>query len=52
MYSIAWLDLSKEPVILSVPDVGERYYTMEMASLDSDKFAYVGTRTTGNRVGH
>lgn len=39
MHSIAWLDLSKEPVILSVPDVGERYYTKEMASLDSDNFA-------------
>jgi hypothetical protein len=51
LYSMAWLDLAKEPLILSVPDEGDRYYTMEMASLDSDNFAYVGTRTTGNRAG-
>jgi hypothetical protein len=52
LYSIAWLDLSKEPVILSVPDVGDRYYTMEIASFDSDNFAYVGMRTTGTKVGN
>ncbi|HEV3263474.1 MAG TPA: DUF1254 domain-containing protein [Gemmataceae bacterium] len=51
LYSIAWLDLSKEPVILSVPDVGDRYYTMEIASFDSDNFAYVGMRTTGTKAG-
>jgi hypothetical protein len=52
LYSIAWLDLSKEPVILSVPDVGDRYYTMEIASFDSDNFAYVGMRTTGTKAGN
>jgi hypothetical protein len=52
LYSMAWLDLTKEPLILSVPDEGDRYYTMEMASLDSDNFSYIGTRTTGNRAGH
>jgi hypothetical protein len=52
LYSIAWLDLSGEPVILSVPDVGGRYYTMEIASFDSDNFAYVGTRTTGTKAGN
>jgi hypothetical protein len=52
LYSIAWLDLSKEPVILSVPDVGDRYYTMEIAGFDSDNFAYVGMRTTGTKAGN
>jgi hypothetical protein len=52
LYSIAWLDLAKEPMILSVPDTGERYRTMQMASLDGDNFAYVGTRTTGGQAGH
>lgn len=47
LYSIAWLDLSKEPIILSHPDMGERYFVFEFASLDSDNFAYVGKRTTG-----
>jgi hypothetical protein len=52
LYSIAWLDLSREPVILSVPDLGDRYYTMEIASFDSDNFAYVGMRTTGTKAGN
>ena len=36
LYSIAWVDVSKQPVILSHPDMGERYFTFELASLDSD----------------
>ena len=51
LYSIAWVDLSREPVILSHPEMGERYFTFELASLDSDNFAYVGKRTTGGRAG-
>lgn len=51
LYSIAWLDLSKEPIILSHPDMGERYFVFEFASLDSDNFAYVGKRTTGGTAG-
>ncbi len=52
LYTIAWLDLAKEPLILSVPETGKRYYTMQMASLDGDNFAYVGMRTTGSHAGN
>jgi hypothetical protein len=51
LYSMAWIDLRREPVILSVPEVGDPYYTMELAGMDSDNFAYVGTRTTGGGAG-
>lgn len=51
LYSIAWVDIGKEPVILSHPDMGDRYFTFEIASLDSDNFAYVGKRTTGGNAG-
>ena len=51
VYSIAWVDLSAEPVILSVPAIPDRYYTFEMSSMDSDNFAYVGTRVTGTQAG-
>lgn len=51
LYSIAWVDVSKEPVILSHPDMGDRYFTFEIASIDSDNFAYVGKRTTGGKAG-
>lgn len=51
LYSMAWLDLAKEPVILHHPDMGDRYFVFELASLDSDNFAYVGKRTTGGKAG-
>jgi len=51
LYSMAWLNLTTEPVILSVPAIS-RYYTMEIASFDSDNFAYVGTRATGTNAGN
>jgi hypothetical protein len=50
LYSIAWVDVATEPVIISHPDMGKRYFTFEIASLDSDNFAYVGTRTTGGKA--
>jgi hypothetical protein len=52
LYSITWLDVSEEPIILSHGDMGDRYFTFEIASMTSDNFAYVGKRTTGSRTGH
>jgi hypothetical protein len=52
LYSVAWVDVRRGPVILSHPDMGDRYFAFELASLDSDNFAYVGTRTTGQRAGY
>jgi len=51
LYSMAWVDVSKEPIILSHPDMGDRYFTFELACIDSDNFAYVGKRTTGEKAG-
>src|SRR5262245_15810024 len=51
LYSTAWLDLRKEPIILSVPDVGKRYYLMEMLDAWTNVFASPGARTTGNGCG-
>ncbi len=52
LYSLAWVDVSREPVILSHPDMGDRYFTFELSSFASDNFAYVGQRTTGTDAGH
>jgi hypothetical protein len=52
LYSVTWLDLSKEPVILSHPDMGDRYFTFEIASMTSDNFAYIGKRTTSGKAGN
>ncbi len=51
LYSFAWLDLSKEPFILSLPDTGQRYYLMQMLDGWTNVFSSVGTRTTGNKKG-
>lgn len=50
-YSIAWLDLEQEPVVLSVPNTNGRYYMMPMMDAYSNVFASPGTRTTGNKAG-
>src|ERR1022692_2485315 len=52
LYSISWVYVSKQPVILTHPDMGDRYFTFEIACLDSDNFAYVGKRTTGGKAGN
>lgn len=51
LYSFAWVDLRDEPVILSHPDMGERYFTFQLAGFTSDNFGYVGQRTTGTAAG-
>lgn len=50
LYSTAWLDLSKEPYVLHVPDENDRYYLMPMLSGWTNVFASPGTRTTGTQV--
>jgi hypothetical protein len=49
LYSTAWLDLSLEPVFLTVPDMGGRYYSFALMSLFTDNFAYVCRRLDGNK---
>ncbi len=47
LYSVAYLDLSKEPIVLHVPDTDDRYYLMPMMDAYSNVFESPGKRTTG-----
>jgi hypothetical protein len=52
LYVAGWLDLSKGPQVLHVPDMAGRYYSVQFTDpLDGTDFAYVGTRTTGTQAG-
>nr|BFD81786.1 hypothetical protein StreXyl84_11870 [Streptomyces sp. Xyl84] len=51
LYSAAWVYLGSEPVILSHPDMSDRYFTFELVGITSDNFDYVGQRTTGSGAG-
>ena len=51
-YSLLWMDLRAEPVVLSVPAVDEkRYYSVMLQDLSTNLLPYIGSRTTGNGGG-
>ena len=51
LYDLAWLDLAKEPMVLSVPDMGKRYYLMQLVEAWTNNLPPPGTRTTGTGKG-
>src|SRR5436190_10302246 len=52
VYVVGWLDLSKASLVLHVPDMDGRYYSVQFTDPSKNtNFAYVGTRTTGTQSG-
>jgi hypothetical protein len=51
LLTVGWLDLSKGPQVLHVPDFSGRYYSVQFTDPFDVDFAYVGTRTTGVQAG-
>ncbi len=50
LYTTAWVDVAKEPYILSIPDSKDRYYLFPMLSGWTDVFQVPGKRTTGTKA--
>ena len=50
LYSLAWLDLSGEPLVLDVPAT-ERYYVLQLLDGWTNVYASLGPRTSGSHAG-
>jgi hypothetical protein len=52
LLTAGWLDLRQGPLVLHVPDMSDRYYSVQFTDPSKNtNFAYVGTRTTGTQAG-
>jgi hypothetical protein len=49
LYTTGFFDVSGEPWVLSVPDMGDRYYLLPMLNGWTDVFQVPGKRTTGGK---
>jgi hypothetical protein len=51
-YSMLWLDLRAEPMVISVPAVEkERYYSVQLIDGNTYNYGYIGSRATGTAAG-
>ncbi len=51
-YSMVWLDLRAEPMVLSVPAIpAERYYSLQLVDSSTYNYGYIGSRATGTEAG-
>jgi hypothetical protein len=51
-YSLAWMDLRAEPLVISVPAVDKkRYYSVMLNDGNTFNYGYIGSRATGNEAG-
>ncbi|ANL89111.1 DUF1254 domain-containing protein [Rhizobium phaseoli] len=51
-YSILWVDLRAEPMVVSVPPVDpKRYYSVQLIDGNTFNYGYIGSRATGSGAG-
>lgn len=52
VYSGGVLDFSEEPMILSLPDIPDRYWSVQVANPYTENKFYIGSRATAGKGGH
>lgn len=52
VYSGALLELKDEPVIVTLPDISDRYWSAQVVDAYLENLPYIGTRSTGGKGGH
>ena len=50
IYSVGWLDLTREPLVASSPESAGRYVGMQFAGFYSDIFGYIGSSPNGHKA--
>lgn len=50
-YGFLGADLRAEPLVISVPAIRDRYYSLQFIDMYTHNFAYVGSRATGSDAG-
>ena len=50
LYTLAYLDLSEGPVVLSHPDMADRYFGFQLMDPYTNVVGYIGSRTTGSEA--
>lgn len=52
-YSMLWLDLRAEPMVITVPAVEkDRYYAVQLTDGNAYNYGYIGSRATGSEAGN
>ena len=51
LYSTAWLDLRAQPMVITVPNISDRYFSVQLIDMFTHNFAYMGTRATKGEAG-
>jgi len=52
-YSLGFMDLRAEPVVISVPAIEKsRYYSVQLCDGNTFNYGYIGSRATGNDAGN
>ena len=47
VYSMVWMDLTVEPIVISIPEIRNRYFAFQLVDMYTHNLDYIGARTTG-----